>query len=81
MKINEKVNVGINASSINDVHKVTPKIVQEAVKNLNTGKTDPIYDFTSDCLINGPEALFKHLSNVIKAFLVHGHVSTILLLY
>ena len=34
----------------------------------------------SDCLKNAPSILFEHLEFIIKSFLIHGHVSTVLLL-
>ena len=47
---------------------------------LKPGKSDPIMDMSSDCLINGPKILFEIFSLVLKAYLVHGHVSDFLLL-
>ena len=44
------------------------------------GKADVIFDFSSDCLINGPDALYKHLASLFRAFLVHGQVASVLLL-
>ena len=63
-----------------EVEKVTPDIVKEAVKHIKPNKSDPVFDFTSDCLKNAPDSLFMHFSNIIKSFLIHGHVSVILLL-
>ena len=70
----------ITAHSATDVEKVTPDIVKEAVSHLKKGKSDPLFSFTSDCLKNGPENLYRNLSVIIKSFLYHGHVSHILLL-
>ena len=39
-----------------------------------------MFAFTSDCLKNSPGELFDKLSIIIKSFLIHGHVSQILLL-
>ena len=44
------------------------------------GKADVIYNFSSDCLTNGPELLHKHLANLFRIFLIHGQVAVILLL-
>ena len=70
----------ITKSNISDVNKVTPSIVKEATKNLKNGKSDPVFDFDSDCLKNAPDELFMHLSTLIKMFLIHGHVTSYLLL-
>ena len=56
----------ITTSNISDVNKVTPSIVKEATKNLKNGKSDPVFDFDSDCLKNAPDELFMHLSTLIK---------------
>ena len=47
---------------------------------IKPNKSDPIFDFYSDFLENGPEILIFHLEIMVKAFLVHGHVSKLLLL-
>ena len=63
-----------------DVNKITPEVVKKAVSHLNTGKSDPTFLFSSECLINAPDILYEHLANVYKIFLIHGHVSLVLLL-
>ena len=70
----------IDGTSLIDVEKVTPKLVKEAISHLNNGKSDPVFSFTSDCLKNSPDELFDKLSIIIRSFLIHGHVSQILLL-
>ena len=59
---------------------MTPAIVKEAANNLKDSKTDPTYNFSSDCIKNGPENLFSLLSSAIKTFLIHGKVTLLLLL-
>ena len=76
----KKVEEKIDVTSVIDVEKVTPAIVKEAVSHPNSGKSDPLFSFTSDCLKNSPDELFQKLSIIIKSFLIHGHVSHILLL-
>ena len=76
----ESVQEKINIFSIHDVNKVTPEIVKEAAMNLRDSKTDPTFSFSSDCIKNGPDNLFSHLSIVIKTFLIHGKVTFFLLL-
>ena len=78
--IYKTVDEKIDINSVIDVDKVTPAVVKEAVSHLNNGKSDPVFSFTSDCLKNSPEELFVNLSIVIKSFLIHGHVSHVLLL-
>ena len=65
---------------IKDVRKVTPSIVKEAVAHLQNGKSDPVYDFSSDSLKNAPDCLYRHLSIILQLLLTHSHVSLHLLL-
>ena len=58
---------------------VTPEIVKKAAHKLKSGKSDPSFTFSSDCLKNGPENVYVHLSELVQGFLVHGHVTTSLL--
>ena len=37
-------------------------------------KSDSIYDFQSDCLVNGPAELVQHLVNLLRSFFTHGIV-------
>ena len=70
----------INFAEIFQVDKVTPDILKEAVSNLKDNKSDPIYSFSSDCLKHGPAKLFELLATSIKCCLIHGHMTTFLLL-
>ena len=76
----KKINESIDREDLVDVKKVSPAKVKEAVKHLNNSKTDPVYDFSSDCLKNGPDILYEHLSRILQLFLIHSHVSLHLLL-
>ena len=78
--IEVEVNSKVNQYHLKDVEKVTPELVKEAVRHLNSNKSDPIYSFSSDCLKNGPDSLFQHLSIALQSFLIHGHVTLFLLL-
>ena len=47
---------------------------------MTLGKSDPSFKYTSYYLKKSPNNLYEHLSSVIKSFLIHGHVSVLLLL-
>ena len=79
-KILEKVNANIDKDSMKEINKVNIYSIKDALDKIKPNKSDPTWDFSSDFLKNGPELLFKHLEIMIKAFLIHGHVSAILLL-
>ena len=75
-----QVHENISESDLEDVKKVSTSKVKEAARHLNNNKTDPVYDFSSDCLKNAPNILYDHLSRILQAFLIHSHVSLHLLL-
>ena len=80
IKVAEILDSKIDSESNKEVVKVTPALIHEAAKHIKPGKSDPVYDFSSDCLKSAPVELFSHLSSIIKSFLIHGHVSMVLLL-
>ena len=66
--------------SLEDVSKVTPKVVKEAASKLKPGKTDPVLKFSSDCIKVESDKLNELLSVIIQCYLIHGHVTRFLLL-
>ena len=78
--ISQKLDNEITNLSIADVDKVTPSVIMEAIKKLNAGKSDPSFCFSSDCFKAAPYILAEHISILLKSFLIHGHVSSVLLL-
>ena len=75
----DEIQSAISEESINDVNLVTPEVITEAVKEIKPNKNDPVFNFNSNCIKHAPASLYYHLSNMIKAFLIHGHVSNMLL--
>ena len=76
----DKINESIKGDSMKEINKINICSIKDALDKIKPNKSDPSWDFSSDFLKNGPELLFKHLEIMIKAFLIHGHVSEILLL-
>ena len=70
----------IDHCSLNDVDLVTTEVIEKAIHEIKTSKNDPVFNFNSDCIKRAPSALSYHLANIIRSFLIHGHVSKILLL-
>ena len=62
------------------MYKITPDIIKQATQKLKPGKSDSIFSFSSDCFQHGSVSLFSNLSLVLQSFLIHGHVTNILLL-
>ena len=69
----------IDEESLIELAKINSSSIKEALKRIKPNKTDPICNFSSDFLKNGPDILIYHLEVMIKSFLIHGHVSEILL--
>ena len=80
LEIQKDINAKVNFSNLDDVRKITPDIVKEATENLKNSKSDPVFDFDSDCLKNAPDELFDHIAALMRMFLIHSHVSSYLLL-
>lgn len=70
----------IDSSSLQDVLRITPELVTEAIGHLKNNKSDPTNQISSDALKNAPTILCEQLANLFKQFLIHGHVSSILML-
>ena len=79
-KVSVEVERSINHVHINDVMKMTPTVVREAVGKLKSGKSDPVHTFSSDCIKVDSDRLVELLSIIIKWYLIHGHVTRYLLL-
>ena len=80
MKVLQEVESRVTEASLIEVEKVTPSLVKEAAKKLKPGKSDPMLSFTSDCFKNAGDVLYEKLCKAIQSFLVHGHVTMVLLL-
>ena len=79
-KVEAETEAKVDGTSMKDVLKVTPELIKEAAHKLNSGKTDPVFSFSSDCLKNATKSVYEGLSIIIQSFLIHAHVTNILLL-
>ena len=79
-EINLRISDNINNDSLKEVNKIDQSLIREALHKINPGKSDPVWDFSSDFLKNGPDLLLDHLAVLIQGFFIHGHISEILLL-
>ena len=70
----------INPNSLQDVNLVTPSVIKDAICEIKPNKNDPIFTFNSNCIKRAPPSLHHHMANVIRLFLIHGHVSESLLM-
>ena len=70
----------VDASSLNEVALVTPKLVENVIGEIRSNKSDPVFQFNSNCIKRSPTSFHSHMANIIKLFLIHGHVSEVLLI-
>ena len=56
------------------VQRVTEDVVKQGLARMKGSKSDAIFNFQSDCLINGPPILVSHLTNLLRLFISHGVV-------
>ena len=80
LRVQDEIEGKVEEKNINDVEKITPELVKKAAENLRPGKTDPIFSFFSDYIQNATESVYRSLALLVKNFLIHGHVTFILLL-
>ena len=80
MNVQADVEARVDEISLSDVVKVTPEIVKQAAHKLKSGKSDPVFSFSSDCFKNAKTSLYEKLSIILQSCLVHGHLTNILLI-
>ena len=64
----KKVNEMLGETDFLEVQKMNGFTVKEALSKIKSGKKDPIYEFSSDCLKNAPNIFHEYLASLIKAF-------------
>ena len=71
----------ISFESLKFVDRITGDVVKKVVhQKLKSGKRDPVVNINSDLLIHAPPNLFEILSQCFKSYIIHGHVSELLLI-
>ena len=57
---------GVDQGGLAQVDRINKELVSKALKMMKTGKNDALFDFQSDCLVNGPQELLDHITNLLK---------------
>ena len=76
----KELNENINEDSWKEIRKIDRGIIKKALRKIKSGKSDPIWDYSSDFFKNAPDILYDNLAAIMQSFLIHGHVSDIILL-
>ena len=66
------INQRLSSADVDDVNRKTEPIVTQAIKRLKDNKGDAVFNFYSDCLIEGPKELTAHLTHLLKIIVMHG---------
>ena len=77
--LQDRLNQNISSQDISEVYRVTESVVKQGLKLMKGNKGDAIFDFQSDCLIDGPPEVVTHLTNLIRMFISHGEVPDVIL--
>ena len=78
--LRDKLDRDITNRDMFEVHRVTESVVKQGLKLMKGNKSDAVFDFQSDCLIDGPPEVVTHLTNMIRLFISHGQVPDMILL-
>ena len=70
--LQQTLNTKINGSCMNKVTKVTSSVIADAVAHIKQDKTDPMFNFSSDCFKIAPGILYDQLAAIFRGFLLHG---------
>ena len=62
------------------IYKVNHQSVKNALNKRKAMKSDAVFDFSSDCLVNATNKLLDHVTTFFKWFLATGKIPAILLL-
>jgi hypothetical protein len=72
--LQEELNSKISDADISDINRIDINLIKLALHRMKGNKSDALFNFQSDCLINGPPELLNHLVHMIKTFIMHGEV-------
>ena len=78
--VQESIDLQVDPSLLGDLDRVNEDAVLQALHKLKNGKSDPLFSFNSDCLINSGQELLSHVTQLFKWFLRTGKIPAFLLL-
>ena len=66
LDVQHALNKNIHSINVEDALKITPTVIADAVMHLKEEESDPIFEFSSDCVKNAPLIFYKHLATFLK---------------
>ena len=79
-KVRNEVLSGVTVSSQLQIQRVNDNVIKDALNLMKAKKNDAIFNIASDFYLNGPPELIPHLTKLVKTFLSHGRVPSVILL-
>ena len=61
-QVYENMKHSMIANELIEADKISSVTVKESVEKIKANKSDPLFDFSSDCLKNAPNILYEHLA-------------------
>ena len=74
------INDSVSAVDTDWLDKITPELVNNLIRKLNSGKNDENFRFQSDAIKYTSDILAGPLCAILKGFLIHGHFTNSFLL-
>ena len=75
----DEINANLDDSSLEVVNKITPELVEKVIQKISNEKNDPAFNFKSNAFKVGRDSLCQPLCDLIKSFIIHGHIPDIFL--
>lgn len=75
----EIIDSEIKSSDVLLIDKITPELVKESIYKISSHKNDEHYLWQSDALKHAVDIVAEPLSDLFKAFLVHGYIPKLFL--
>ena len=74
-RIIQSVSANISDADLCWTDKITPALVKKLIGKLNSGKNDEYFSFKSDALKHSADQICSPLANILKASIIHGHIT------
>ena len=79
-QLRNKLEQAVGQRILAEVDRVNENLVKQALTLMKSNKCDALFEFQSDCLINGPPELIQHLTYLLRSYITHGIVPCFILL-
>ena len=77
--IKSRINDNIKQCDISEINKINPAFIMSIINKMKKGKNDVNFDWRTDALIHGCDISAPYLSDLLKMYFVHGHVTDLFL--